>query len=1480
MTLDRIRWKPWIAAGAVVILTCAGPGIAQDQPVEREDAPAPEPVAAPIEQMADVQNILKSLDPEMLNALIGAEVEVEMVGDQMILQGPDEAVATLELLIRLLDESREGERKQLEIVVVEKRDANEIARTLEPAMREVLFEPNQRPEDEVTITALSPSVILVGALPKHIDFVIEVIHQVDDQEEGIADFERLVFPIKHRKAADVAKQLTEIVQKINARRGQTGAQAEIQVIPNNANNSIIVIAPEEERPRFQQLIDELDVEPVKGWGEVKLTLFPLLHSKANDLADTINELLASQQQREAAEEVIQRLSISKALPSGEIIDLPPIDLQRPTRIIPDDGTNSLIIATVEENVGPMGELIRMLDGVPTSDEIGIRIFPLRFADSDSVAETLNEMFDDGKTLPEDPDGSGQDAVPAGALGKIVYNIGVSSDVRTNTVIVTGRQEQLLLVEMIVGELDRPATAYKFPLRLLQLQFTDASRVGEIITELMTQRFEAAQATGANQASLERERVFLSVDIRSNSLILSASEENFAEIESIVRQLDTMPAKLFDQIRIVRCHRTSAVDLKTKIEELWQRKADLRRQQELTEDLPVVVVDERSNSLIVASSVEDFEEIERLVATLESQPLIEDVRLFALSFADATVLAGMLDELFEGMAGQSESFKAPTILPDPRSNALVAAGSRDALERVGDVVNRLDVESGPLTATLRVYPLQHASAANLAQRMQELFDNRTAGQDSAKTPIVILAEESSNAVVVSASRDDHAVVVDLLGLLDKPSSLARQFEIFPLKLAKAAAVAEKLETLFQSKAEGQSGRADAIATAADERTNSIIVWASPGQMVNIKDVVRRLDTATPAVEMMIKVIQLRQALAEDFAKLLDEVLIGEGGGGDDERAVIVSFLEKDDRGQEIMRKLLRQDIKIQADPRTNSLMVLAPADSMNMLEAMINDFDRIRPVTSEIRLFPLVNSDAQSMVDQLTELFQADGGGGAEGEAPAQIVFGAVGEDIDLAQVGQELRFAADRRTNTLLVAGSKVYLNMIEDLVTYLDSQEAEDRVSQVVHAKFRSATDLANAVKSFNDQELNVLGAAEDEESQTRRMDRQISVEAIGDEESGSSSLMLGTSRRAYARTMQMIEDLDRPEPQVMISVLIAEVTLSDDAELGVEIAGQDLTFSKSAIMGPNGIIEGSDFDFVGGTNLGALGSGLGFNFTITGEDFSFLFHALQQNSRLEVLSRPILLVRNGEEGNITIADQIPIVTATNVTEQGNIVPSFGREDVGIILTATPHISPDGYVTIELSQEISNISGENIPLTEGVSQPVFSTRSVDTNVTVRDGETVIIGGLIQTRKSEGEAKVPIVGDLPLLGWLFRTTNSSDSRTELMVVLTVDVVRTDEEVREMARRQRDQYALPPSILQSPYMGALRIAPEQTGLGPKVPTGARPEGTVPQQREQYGPKPKTYGPALPTPTPTSASTARAEAAPARSVYGPRVARNEEAEPQPD
>ncbi|MCO6436236.1 MAG: hypothetical protein J5J06_04020 [Phycisphaerae bacterium] len=1431
-----------------------------------------------------VDEIVKNLNPETLNKLIGANVQVEYVGGQLVLKGPEEAVRTIELLLKALD--RDLPTKVVRVLTLNERDAKEVARTVQDALRDVYLTPNQREEDQVTLTALTSTILLVSAPEEQIDDVVAIIEEVDAVPDPLGKIELMTFEVKNRRASDVAKELQKVLEQIQKSQGQTPDKSKIQIIPNNANNTITITARERERDKLQSLIDNIDVEPSAKWGNVKLTVYPLLHSKSADLAKVIQDLLKidesrSSAQREAVEEFMFRMQISRASPDGTRVDLPPIDLQKPMRIIADDGTNSLIVATVEENIEPMGELIRLLDGVPLGSELAVRLFPLRFADADTVRETLQSMFDKGKDLPADPDGSGQDAVPGDDDGKaLVYAVGLAADQRTNTLIVSGRLEQLRLAERVVSELDRPTQALKFPLRLLTLQHSDATRIQQMLTDLFDKRMESIEKTNAGPSAIERERVYLTVDLRSNSLLVSASEENMAEIRTILDQLDTPPAATFPDIRLIGCARLSAIDLKKKIEDLWKRKADLRRESELLEDIPVVAVDERSNTLIVASSVEDFQEIAQLVEVLEAQPLADDTELFKLAHADATLLSDLLDKLFEGVVSGSETLKAPTILPDVRSNALVVAGSRDMIDRVAQVLKRLDVPGGPNAAVIQVYPLEFAASAKLAPRIQELFDARGEGQQTTRTAVVVFADESSNSLVCSASRDDQSIVSELITVLDRPSSIAKQFEIFPLKMAKAAAVADKLEALFQSQAEGSSGRADAMAVQADERTNSLIVWAAPSEMTNIGDIINRLDKSGPAVEMMVKVIQLRHALAEEFATLLEDTFVGQSSGEDNERAVIINFDQVLPDGTVQTRKLLKQDIKVKPDPRTNSLMVMAPADSMGMLQAMIEDFDRIRPIRSEIRLFPLVNSDAESMIDKLKEIFsEGDGGGtGAEGQVQSQLVLGGDFADLDMANVGQRLRFSADPRTNTLIAAGAEVDLRMVESLVYFLDAQSVENRMVNVVPTNYRNAQDIAAAIQSFVQQEQEVYNQIDSEESQRVKAQRQVSVESLGGEQDkGSSHLIVGTSRQAYQQTMEMIAQLDRPEPQVRISMLIAEITITDDVELGMELAGQDLRFTEGAVVGPNGVIKGGDFDWVLGTEVGAAGVGLGgLSFTLTGEDFSFLFHTLQQQTSLEVLSRPTLVVRNGEEGNITIADQVPVVESSQLNDTGSTNSVIGREDVGIVLTATPRISPEGYVTVELKQEISNI-GDNIQLTEGVTSPIFSTREVSTNVTIRDGETVLVGGLIQRRTSDSENKVPILGDLPLIGPLFRFTRAGNDKTELMIVLTAEILKSAHDAKRMSNQELDLYTLPPAVAQSPLLEGLRIVPDENAMGGKsrrLQSPASPERAVPgpmdepevkpsQPTQKYGPEPKTYGPTLTKPTTTTAS--------AEETYGPRLVR---------
>jgi general secretion pathway protein D len=376
----------------------------------------------------------------------------------------------------------------------------------------------------------------------------------------------------------------------------------------------------------------------------------------------------------------------------------------------------------------------------------------------------------------------------------------------------------------------------------------------------------------------------------------------------------------------------------------------------------------------------------------------------------------------------------------------------------------------------------------------------------------------------------------------------------------------------------------------------------------------------------------------------------------------------------------------------------------------------------------------------------------------------------------------------------------------------------------------------------------------------------------------------------MEMIRQIHRPPPQVMIQCLIAEVALDDNVEFGMEWAIQDLSFTESAYVGPNGVIKGDGYDKIMGVDVGAGGAAGafgGFTFSITGEDFSFLLRALQSDGVLQVLSRPTILVANNEEANITIGDRVPFVRSSSVTDSGQVNSVVEYEEVGIILDVVPHINPDGYVNLEIHPEISqlNPSGSGVQISEGLTAPTFSERSADTVVTVKDGETIVIGGLINTREDQREVKVPIIGDIPIIGLAFRSTTSQRQRKELLIVLTVDVLRDEFDTYQMSVDQRDKSGfLTPEILESPLMEGLRIRPDDAVFGPDAERGLRPRQQrpgqqVPTDRELYGPTPDVYGPPRPERIKVEHHEVEGEIA---QVYGPTpparlVAATAEAEP---
>jgi len=258
------------------------------------------------------------------------------------------------------------------------------------------------------------------------------------------------------------------------------------------------------------------------------------------------------------------------------------------------------------------------------------------------------------------------------------------------------------------------------------------------------------------------------------------------------------------------------------------------------------------------------------------------------------------------------------------------------------------------------------------------------------------------------------------------------------------------------------------------------------------------------------------------------------------------------------------------------------------------------------------------------------------------------------------------------------------------------------------------------------------------------------------SNTLIVTTDHETNETIKRLVAELDRPIPQVLINVLFLEVTYTDSLDLGTE-------FTYSAVSGggdPRSLA--TVFGLSGLTQGGAV--------SLTKGELDVVLKALSTKTRTEVLSRPSIMARNNQQSTITIGAQVPFIRNSQVTDSGNVLNTIEYEDVGIILRVTPRINADGVVEMDVAPEISAIAAETVQISDSVAAPTFAKRSAETRVVVPSGRTVVIGGLMEDQETREVRKVPLLGDIPGVGQLFRRTINSKSKTELLIFLTPQVV--------------------------------------------------------------------------------------------------------------
>lgn len=463
---------------------------------------------------------------------------------------------------------------------------------------------------------------------------------------------------------------------------------------------------------------------------------------------------------------------------------------------------------------------------------------------------------------------------------------------------------------------------------------------------------------------------------------------------------------------------------------------------------------------------------------------------------------------------------------------------------------------------------------------------------------------------------------------------------------------------------------------------------------------------------------------------------------------------------------------------NTVIITDMQSNIQRLAKILKQIDQ--PGTGQqISITPLQNADAVKLVTLLTNLFKTTG-------APRP----PTGATADKQPV-----IVADERTNTIVLLASDVDTLRIKSLVANIDKETPRGRGRiNVYRCEHASAEELAKVLQEIPSQQGSAGSVGGAGGTGTGASSRAATAVVLGkvqiNADKATNSLIVMADKEDYEVVEAVIKKLDIPRSMVYIESLIMEVNAKKSLDIGIRWSlFEDTRINNNRAAYGGGFSGSSTAASAVSSLVNPTGLALGIltePFTIGGitlSNITAIINAVKTDDDFRILSTPQILTTDNEEARITVGENRPYQTRATTDVSGGTYESFEYRDVGKILKITPHVSEGRSVRLKLSLEVTNID-RVATLATSASRPVTQKRTIDTTVLVQDNHTIVIGGLIDDSMSNNETKVPGLGDIPLLGWLFRTQSKGDQKTNLYVFLTPRVIKSAAEADRILSEKR------------------------------------------------------------------------------------------------
>jgi general secretion pathway protein D len=475
-------------------------------------------------------------------------------------------------------------------------------------------------------------------------------------------------------------------------------------------------------------------------------------------------------------------------------------------------------------------------------------------------------------------------------------------------------------------------------------------------------------------------------------------------------------------------------------------------------------------------------------------------------------------------------------------------------------------------------------------------------------------------------------------------------------------------------------------------------------------------------------------------------------------------------KKLFTPLISKGSVILAYAATNTLIITDTLSNIERLLTIIETVD-IMGIGKRISVIPIENADAVKLVKNLSTIFMARIRTTKSKQSPEMIV-----------------KFVADDRTNSIVVLASDIETDRVKKLVALLDKKIPRgDEKIRVYYLEHASAEDLA---KVLQDMPVKKNAQGKNGKKTTPVISDTVKITA----DKATNSLIIMAEKEDYPVLEEVIQKLDIPRAMVYIECLIMEVNVNAGLNIGTQWQiGEG--YDEDSDGNDQGVYFGSFKGRDGGSFTQAVAGGIssGFSAGIVGKtikigDVEFpsigaVIQAYESDKNSHILSTPQILTTDNEEATLTIGKNVPYQTRSAADSGSDTYSSYEYKDVGITLKITPQISKDRLVRLNVFQEITKLDTANP--TEN-DRPTTLKRKIETTLIVEDGNTVVIGGLIDETLSNTEYKVPCLGDIPGLSYLFKNISKGDEKTNLYVFLTPTVVKNPLEATALYKVKRQE----------------------------------------------------------------------------------------------